>query len=152
MNEFVRSATDGDFDVLRALVLRTEKNAVDATEFGAVVPVAVAFGVKLESFSKALILCEIPDPRLTFFGIGLGACWLMRFKYAAPAETDLGASLRGFDTLGISSILESEASFGGFEKARENLPFSTCLIGLGKTGLMGDFETEIGFASWKTAD
>ena len=50
--------------------------------------------------------------------------------------------------------MESEFSLRkGEENARENRPgWPLCFFGLGKTGLIGDFETEIGFASWKTAD
>jgi hypothetical protein len=88
VNESARSATDGDLEELRVLAFRTEKKAVEAPEFGAIVPTGVAFGAELESFSRALILCDIPDPRLTFLGTGLGACWLMRFRKAAPALTD----------------------------------------------------------------
>jgi hypothetical protein len=84
-----RSAIDGDLDGLRILDFLTEKNAVEARELGAVLG-GVAPGARLENFSRALILCEIPDPRLTFLGVGLACCWAMRSRYAAEADTDLG--------------------------------------------------------------
>jgi len=80
VNEFARSITDGDLEVPRIDPLPTEKKAVD---FGAVVVVlwlAVASTEALESFSRALILCDIPEPRLTFLATGLACCWLIRFR------------------------------------------------------------------------
>ncbi len=73
VKESALSAIDGDLEGVRTLPLRTEKNDVDAGG-GAVDPEAgVAAGVELDSFSKALILWDMPEPRLTFLAIGL-AC------------------------------------------------------------------------------
>ena len=72
VNEFARSAMDGDLP--RTVPLRTEKKAGDEPGGGPVVPVGVAPGARLCSFSRALILCEIPDPRLTFLANGLLGC------------------------------------------------------------------------------
>lgn len=67
VRELARSAMDGDLEGARTLPFRTEKNAGDAPGVGPVVP---AGGVELDSFSKALILCDIPDPRLTDLAMG----------------------------------------------------------------------------------
>ena len=81
VREFALSAIEGDLEAARTVPFRTEKNAGDAPLEGAAVPgVAVAPGVLAESFSRALILDEMPDPRLTFFARGFAGCWLIRFR------------------------------------------------------------------------
>lgn len=92
--ELARSAIEGDLDSPRVLLLPTAKNAGEGRgvlegALAALFPV----GPLLESFSNALILCEIPEPRLTFFAIGRDGCWLMRLRYAAEVDTDLVASV-----------------------------------------------------------
>ncbi len=72
VNELARSAMDGDLEAPRTLPFLTEKNAVDAPDVGPVV-LGVVFA-PAPSFSNALILWEIPDPRLAFFASGLAAC------------------------------------------------------------------------------
>ena len=72
VNEFALSAIDGDLP--RTLPFRTEKKAGDDPGGGPVVPVGVAAGAKLCNFSSALILCEMPEPRLTFLARGLLGC------------------------------------------------------------------------------
>lgn len=67
VSELARSAIEGD--LARPLpFLATEKKAADTPDVGPVVP---AGGDELDNFSKALILCEIPDPRLTVLAMGL---------------------------------------------------------------------------------
>jgi hypothetical protein len=145
LKELALSAIEGDLEP-RTLPFLTEKKAGDDPGGGAVVPgVAIAPGARLESFSKAFILCEIPDPRLTFFAIGLAGCWLMRFRYAAEADIDRVGSI----FVGGLRCGDSTLSFRiGLEKALEKrLRSFPVFLGLGNTGLIGDFETEIGWAS-----
>lgn len=67
VSELALSAIDGDLEGARTLPFLTEKKAGDDPGVGPVVP---AGGLELDNFSKALILCEIPDPRLTVLAIG----------------------------------------------------------------------------------
>ena len=76
--EFALSAIDGDLEP-RTLPFRTAKNAADAAGVGPVEGVGIA-GPEPCNFSSAFILCEIPDPRLIFFAIGVDGCWLIRFR------------------------------------------------------------------------
>lgn len=77
VRELALSAIDGDLEGARTLAFLTEKNAGDAPGAGPVVP---AGGVELDNFSKALILCDIPDPRLTVLAIGFADSWLIRLR------------------------------------------------------------------------
>jgi hypothetical protein len=99
LKELARSTTDAteELDASLMLALRTEKNDVDVapgvvTDPGGGDPV-------LDSFSKALILWEIPDPTLTFLTTGLSCCWFILFKKAAPADTVLFSGCRGTSNL-----------------------------------------------------
>lgn len=78
VRELARSAMEGDLEAARTLPLRTEKNAGEAP-VGAVVPGEVP-GALADSFSRALMRWEIPDPRLTFFARGFADSELIRFK------------------------------------------------------------------------
>lgn len=90
VSELARSAIEGDLVEPRTLFfLPTEKNAELA---GVGLAFAVGSGDKVENFSSALILCEIPEPRLTFLAVGLLGSELIRFKYAEDADTDLGVA------------------------------------------------------------
>lgn len=145
--EFVRSAMDGE--VPRPLLFRTEKKAGAAPGGGPVVGAAAAPGVVV-AFSKAFILWEIPEPRLTFLITGLSASWLILFKNAADADTAREVSNFG----GTPSNEESSFLPVGFDTTRETLLRQLSLfLGLvvGNTGVIGDFETEIGCASCTTA-
>ena len=137
--EFARSATETKdaVDGSRTLALRTEKKEADGVV--AVLDAELGGEVVVDSFSSALMRCEmLPTPIVTFLAAGL-SCWLILFKKAAPAETvrfsDFGDGMR----FGVLFSCRS-----GFEKMRENL---FVFSGLGKTGLIGDFDTDIGFAS-----
>lgn len=70
VSELALSIMEGAFE-LRTLPFRTEKKVEEVPEE---VEGGVSAGAALESFSSALILCEMPDPRLTFFTMGLLAC------------------------------------------------------------------------------
>ena len=72
--EFARSATEGELLDSRTLPLRMEKNDVAEPEVVTAALGVVAAGLALDNFSKALIRCEMPDPRLTFFATGLDSC------------------------------------------------------------------------------
>ena len=91
--EFALSAIDGDLEP-RTLPFRTAKNEGDAPGVGPVEGVGIA-GPDPCNFSSAFILWEIPDPRLIFFAIGVVGRWLIRFRYAAEADTDRVGSLAG---------------------------------------------------------
>jgi hypothetical protein len=72
---------------------------------------------------------------------------LARFKNAAEANADRDESAFG---VCVESIFALNESFRrGFEKAREKrLPsFGVFVVSLEKIGLIGDLETDIGFAS-----
>ena len=98
VNEVARSATDGDLDGSRTLALRTEKNVDDGrADRPASSPSAV-----LESFSSALMRCEMLDPT-PFLAARLldDDCCVILCKNAAPDETVL-AELGG-TSLGVSN-------------------------------------------------
>ena len=75
VNEFARSAIEGDLEGPRTLPFLTEKKAVEAPGVDPVVLGGVA--APAPSFSKALILCEMPDPKLAFFASGRADCLLI---------------------------------------------------------------------------
>jgi len=148
-NELALSAMDGE--VPRTLPFRTEKKAGAAPGEGPGVGVAVDPGV-VENFSSAFILWDIPDPRLTFLTTGFSASWLTLFKKAADADTEREVSNFG----GTPNNAELESCLPvGFDTTRETLLRQLSLfLGLvvGNTGVMGDFDTEMGCASCTTAE
>lgn len=119
LRELALSATEGDEFSRTLLAFRIEKNDAVMPGVATAAGGGVAPGAVLDSFSKALILCDIPEPRLTFLATGLDSCWFILLRYAAEAETDLFSS--GFEDFENPSNLESLLSFRiGFENVREN--------------------------------
>lgn len=90
VRELARSATDGERDGSRVLDFRTAKNVEDGT-------LLRGGGASLspeepESFSRALMRCEMLDPSLPllarFFWWLDVCCWVILCKKAAPEDTD----------------------------------------------------------------
>lgn len=144
VTELARSATEGDFDGSLVLCFRTVKKVED----GVVGLGRSSFGLP-DSASKALMRCEMLDPTLPFFDwiLALDGLRVRLFKNVAPFDDtllgmlpwDMSTGMRSDPRIGLDAARGKRGSFLG------GLP------GLGKTGVMGDLETSIGFASCTVA-
>jgi hypothetical protein len=71
VSDSLLSTIEGDFEPARLRDFPTAKNAGEEPGVGPVVPRGGAGPEdELESFSRAFILCEMPDPRFTFLTTG----------------------------------------------------------------------------------
>lgn len=81
VRELALSAIDGDLEPPALCDFRTAKKVGVVPTAGPALCGATGVPVVLDSFSKALILCEIPDPTFTFLMTGDDdGCWLMRLR------------------------------------------------------------------------
>jgi len=75
VNDSLLSTMEGDFEPARLRGCPTEKNAGETPGEGPVVPRGGdGLAAELESFSRAFILWEIPEPRFTFLTTGKVVC------------------------------------------------------------------------------
>ncbi|KAK5631950.1 hypothetical protein RRF57_007664 [Xylaria bambusicola] len=144
VSELARSMTEGDFDDSLVLCFRTVKKVEDGvTGLG-----RSSFELP-DSASKALIRCEMLDPTLPFFDcmLALDGLRVRLFRYAAPLEETLLGAL----PWDMSTGMRSEPRIGLDAERGRCAFFLVGLLEVGKTGVIGDLETSIDFASCTVA-
>jgi hypothetical protein len=152
VNELALSTTDGDLDGSRVLALRTAKKVEAGRSLGA----ASAVAVLPDSFSSALIRCEMLDPSLALLGRRSAAvcCAELFCREGAPDEADLAAPAAASP----GAKKEFRTGLETVRVKRGAVKFSGPPVALlefwsrEKNGDMGDFDTVIGVASCTVAD